>query len=272
MPVWNSPVDTTKRPGDHQHERVGEAGQRLRGREDAREEQRQQRHQRHQVEAQAVAHEERDGDAEDHEHEERIGAHRRTAYALAAGRRTSTRVPRPWHGRGAGARLASMMWRVGRSWGAPARDRGAMQQSRRCHRHHSRHQRQDVHFSYGSRPAVRGVVRRGARRGAGLPRPERRRQVDDHQDAHRPVPPREGAHRAAGPGPRDDREALQGRIGVCFEEKNLYPTLSGVEHLRFFARCTASATSTPAHCWRASGSPRAGATASPGTRRACANG
>ncbi len=33
-----------------------------------------------------------------------------------------------------------------------------------------------------------------------------------------------------------DRDAIQGRIGVCFEEKNLYLNLSAKENLRFFAR------------------------------------
>jgi len=33
-----------------------------------------------------------------------------------------------------------------------------------------------------------------------------------------------------------DRDAVQARIGVCFEEKNVYATLSGRENLAFFAR------------------------------------
>jgi len=32
------------------------------------------------------------------------------------------------------------------------------------------------------------------------------------------------------------REEIQGRIGVCFEEKNLYAAMTGLENLRFFAR------------------------------------
>ena len=32
------------------------------------------------------------------------------------------------------------------------------------------------------------------------------------------------------------RTEIQRRIGVCFEEKNLYPTMSGADNLRFFAR------------------------------------
>ena len=34
----------------------------------------------------------------------------------------------------------------------------------------------------------------------------------------------------------DEREAIQARIGVSFEEKNLYPALTARENLRFFAR------------------------------------
>jgi ABC-type multidrug transport system ATPase subunit len=33
-----------------------------------------------------------------------------------------------------------------------------------------------------------------------------------------------------------DRATIQARIGVCFEEKNVYPNLSARENLRFFAR------------------------------------
>ena len=33
-----------------------------------------------------------------------------------------------------------------------------------------------------------------------------------------------------------DRDKIQGRIGVCFEEKNLYLNLSAKENLHFFAR------------------------------------
>lgn len=33
-----------------------------------------------------------------------------------------------------------------------------------------------------------------------------------------------------------EKQAIQARIGVCFEEKNLYPDMSGRENLKFFAR------------------------------------
>ena len=96
---------------------------------------------------------------------------------------------------------------------------------------------QDVHFSYGSRPAVRGVsfdVARGevlgflGPNGAG-----KSTTIKMLTGQYRPA---KGRIELLGEDLATHREALQGRIGVCFEEKNLYPTLSGVEHLRFFAR------------------------------------
>jgi ABC-type multidrug transport system ATPase subunit len=48
--------------------------------------------------------------------------------------------------------------------------------------------------------------------------------------------PRAGTITVLGMDMPSDRAAIQGRIGVCFEEKNLYPSLTGRENLRFFAR------------------------------------
>jgi ABC-type multidrug transport system ATPase subunit len=48
--------------------------------------------------------------------------------------------------------------------------------------------------------------------------------------------PRTGRIEVLGMDLARDRTAIQGRIGVCFEEKNLYPTLTGRENLAFFAR------------------------------------
>lgn len=47
--------------------------------------------------------------------------------------------------------------------------------------------------------------------------------------------PTGGGARVLGRDVTADDPELQARIGVCFEEKNLYPTLSGEENLRFFA-------------------------------------
>jgi ABC-type multidrug transport system ATPase subunit len=96
---------------------------------------------------------------------------------------------------------------------------------------------QDVHFSYGAREAVRGVsfdVARGevlgflGPNGAG-----KSTTIKMLTGQYRPA---KGRIELLGRDLAAHREALQGRIGVCFEEKNLYPSLSGAEHLRFFAR------------------------------------
>jgi ABC-2 type transport system ATP-binding protein len=50
------------------------------------------------------------------------------------------------------------------------------------------------------------------------------------------LPPRTGRIEVLGMDLAHDRTAIQGRIGVCFEEKNLYPNLTGRENLAFFAR------------------------------------
>jgi ABC-type multidrug transport system ATPase subunit len=50
------------------------------------------------------------------------------------------------------------------------------------------------------------------------------------------LPPAGGRVEVLGLDLADERSTIQGRIGVCFEEKNLYPGLSGRENLRFFAR------------------------------------
>jgi len=46
--------------------------------------------------------------------------------------------------------------------------------------------------------------------------------------------PESGAIRILGMDPKEDRESVQARMGVCFEEKNLYETMSAAENLRFF--------------------------------------
>ncbi len=48
--------------------------------------------------------------------------------------------------------------------------------------------------------------------------------------------PNRGSIEILGMGMADRREDIQGRIGVCFEEKNLYSAMSGRENLVFFAR------------------------------------
>lgn len=48
--------------------------------------------------------------------------------------------------------------------------------------------------------------------------------------------PRDGRISILGMDMPGQRDAIQARIGVCFEEKNVYPSLSGRENLAFFAR------------------------------------
>ena len=48
--------------------------------------------------------------------------------------------------------------------------------------------------------------------------------------------PRSGRIEVLGLPMPEERERIQARIGVCFEEKNVYPSLTGWENLAFFAR------------------------------------
>ena len=47
--------------------------------------------------------------------------------------------------------------------------------------------------------------------------------------------PDSGSIRVLGMAHADQREQIQARMGVCFEEKNLYESMTGAENLRFFA-------------------------------------
>jgi len=49
------------------------------------------------------------------------------------------------------------------------------------------------------------------------------------------LPPRSGRARVLGVDVAADDPVMQAQIGVCFEEKNLYESMSGEENLRFFA-------------------------------------
>jgi ABC-2 type transport system ATP-binding protein len=49
------------------------------------------------------------------------------------------------------------------------------------------------------------------------------------------LPPESGEIRILGMGHARQREQIQARIGVCFEEKNLYENMTGEENLRFYA-------------------------------------
>ncbi len=95
----------------------------------------------------------------------------------------------------------------------------------------------DVHFSYGKRPAVRGIsfaVAPGEI--LGFLGPNGAGKSTTIKMLIGQYRPERGSIRVLGHDVVREREAVQSRLGVCFEEKNLYPTMSGVEHLRFFAR------------------------------------
>lgn len=47
--------------------------------------------------------------------------------------------------------------------------------------------------------------------------------------------PETGCIRILDMDPRHEKESIQARMGVCFEEKNLYESMTGTENLRFFA-------------------------------------
>ncbi len=96
---------------------------------------------------------------------------------------------------------------------------------------------QDVRFSYGSREAVRGLSFEVARGEVlGFLGPNGAGKSTTIKMLTGQYRPSAGRIELLGSDLARHREELQGLIGVCFEEKNLYPSLSGIEHLRFFAR------------------------------------
>ena len=96
---------------------------------------------------------------------------------------------------------------------------------------------QDLGYAYGDRVAVDGVsfaVAPGEVLGFlgpnGAGKSTTIRMLTGQLDPDR------GSVRVLGHPMPADKRAVQARIGVCFEEKNLYPNLSAEENLRFFAR------------------------------------
>ncbi len=78
------------------------------------------------------------------------------------------------------------------------------------------------------------TVRAG--RGARLPRPERRRQVDDHPHPAGPGPRRRGTVRLLGGDPWADAVALHRQIAYVPGDVTLWPTLTGGETIDLLAR------------------------------------
>ncbi len=95
----------------------------------------------------------------------------------------------------------------------------------------------DLRFSYGQRRAVDGVsfaVHRGET--LGLLGPNGAGKSTTIKMLIGLLTPDDGSIEVLGMDMASRRTDIQGRVGVVFEEKNLYPNLSGRENLAFFAR------------------------------------
>ncbi len=94
----------------------------------------------------------------------------------------------------------------------------------------------DVTFSYGDKRAVDGVsfaVERGEI--LGFLGPNGAGKSTTIKMLTGQLTPGSGEIEVLGMPMPARRTEIQARIGVCFEEKNLYPTMSAAENLRFFA-------------------------------------
>lgn len=95
----------------------------------------------------------------------------------------------------------------------------------------------DLHVSYGDLHAVRGIdfaVAPGEI--LGFLGPNGAGKSTTLKVLTGLLAPRSGAARVLGMDVTAQRAAVQARIGVCFEEKNLYTDMSALENLRFHAR------------------------------------
>jgi ABC-type multidrug transport system ATPase subunit len=95
----------------------------------------------------------------------------------------------------------------------------------------------DLRFAYGDRVAVDGVsfaLQPGET--LGLLGPNGAGKSTTIKMLIGLLRPQAGRIEILGMSMPDDRSAIQARVGVVFEEKNLYPNLSGRENLAFFAR------------------------------------
>ena len=96
---------------------------------------------------------------------------------------------------------------------------------------------EDLHVSYGDLHAVRGIsfaVAPGEI--LGFLGPNGAGKSSTLKVLYGLLPPRSGQARVLGMDVTAQRSPMQARIGVCFEEKNLYADMSAVENLRFHAR------------------------------------
>lgn len=96
---------------------------------------------------------------------------------------------------------------------------------------------QDVEFSYGKTRAVNGISFQVAPGEVlGFLGPNGAGKSTTIKMLIGMLKPQAGAVSLFGMDMTRNREKVQGRIGVCFEEKNLYLELTGKENLEFFAR------------------------------------
>jgi ABC-type multidrug transport system ATPase subunit len=94
----------------------------------------------------------------------------------------------------------------------------------------------DVRYSYGKHEAVKGIsfdVMPGEV--LGFLGPNGAGKSTTIKMLTGQLTPASGSVRMLGKDLTAEREAVQARLGVCFEEKNVYLAMSGVENLRFFA-------------------------------------
>jgi len=96
---------------------------------------------------------------------------------------------------------------------------------------------EDLRFSYGDTLAVDGVdVRVEPGRTLGFLGPNGAGKSTTIKMLTGQLVPDSGRVEILGMTMPAQRTTIQGRIGVCFEEKNLYLAMTGEENLRFFAR------------------------------------
>ena len=95
---------------------------------------------------------------------------------------------------------------------------------------------EDVSFSYGDIEAVRGVSFEVAPGEIlGFLGPNGAGKSTTIKILTGQLAPKSGNAQVLGVDVTTDDPAMQAQIGVCFEEKNLYDTMSAIENLRFFA-------------------------------------
>ena len=95
---------------------------------------------------------------------------------------------------------------------------------------------EDISFSYGDVPAVKGVsFEVGPGEILGFLGPNGAGKSTTIKILTGQLTPKSGKAQVLGVDVTTDDPVMQAQIGVCFEEKNLYDSMSGAENLRFFA-------------------------------------